>query len=277
MPFEATASYLQRLAYTYRLTLPQLLDGAGITLHGHGTSPTAALVLSPAAAGRVADAARIRPNALAPALPGLVQDGATGTGPPTARWRPVERQHQAVAACTTCVLHHSHGATNTARVTRPWHRLVCIRHQQAAPDPRLDTPVHTGTVVELTAAHHAHQRLERHPRGASAWMTARAITTRWYDHHQHLTDRWHHRLNQLVTVNPHLDRAGTASAVLVARDLVIYPEAVTLARTLATLPHRYPPHHTSDLLGILGRRLGLPRFSPALNDPLHTYITRSRH
>ncbi len=28
LPFEATASYVQRLATAYRLTLPQLLDGA---------------------------------------------------------------------------------------------------------------------------------------------------------------------------------------------------------------------------------------------------------
>lgn len=36
LPGEATASYTQRLADTYRLTLPQLLDSTGITLHRHG-------------------------------------------------------------------------------------------------------------------------------------------------------------------------------------------------------------------------------------------------
>ncbi|SDR59787.1 hypothetical protein SAMN05216511_7207, partial [Streptomyces sp. KS_16] len=50
LAFEATASYLQRLAGAYGLTLPQLLDSAGITVHGHGTPPAAGLDLSPTAA-----------------------------------------------------------------------------------------------------------------------------------------------------------------------------------------------------------------------------------
>ena len=49
LAYEATDSYVQRLATAYRLTLPQLLDGAGITLTGHGTLPTAELHISPAA------------------------------------------------------------------------------------------------------------------------------------------------------------------------------------------------------------------------------------
>ncbi|PJN29006.1 hypothetical protein CG747_45990 [Streptomyces sp. CB02959] len=275
LAFEATASYLQRLAGAYRLTLPQLLDSAGITVHGHGTSPAAGLDLSPTAARRVAAVARVRPDVLTRALPGLLQDGTTDAGPATARWGPVERRHQAVRACTMCVRHHSHGATCTAWVHRPWHRLVCWRHQQAAPDPRLTSTLRTGAVPELATAHHSHQRLQRHPRGASAWMAARAITTRWYDHQQHLTHRWHHRLHQLVAGNPQLRRAGNASAVLLARDLVTYPETVALARTLATLPHHLGACPTRVPLGLIGHRLGLDRFSPAPSDPLHTYL-RSR-
>lgn len=47
LPFEATASYLERLAHVYQLTLSQLCDGLGISLSGHGASPAAGLVLSP--------------------------------------------------------------------------------------------------------------------------------------------------------------------------------------------------------------------------------------
>ncbi|MGW0364568.1 hypothetical protein [Streptomyces sp. NPDC002990] len=54
----------------------------------------------------------------------------------------------------------------------------------------------------------------------TVWTTARAITTRWYDHQQHLTSRWQHRLNRLVAANAHLNQPGTASATLLARDLV---------------------------------------------------------
>ncbi|SED28405.1 TniQ protein [Streptomyces sp. 2112.3] len=239
LAFEATASYLQRLAGAYRLTLPQLLDSAGITVHGHGTPPAAELDLSPTAARRVAAVARVRPHALARALPGLLQDGTTDARPATAYWSPVERRQQAVRACTTCVRHHSRGTADTAWIHRPRHQLVCRRHQQATPDPRLTSTLRTGTAPELTTAHHRHQRLQRHPRSAHAWQAAHAITTRWYDHQQHLTDHWHRRLHQLARTNAHMDRAGNASAVLLARDLVIYPETVTLARTLATLPH---PH-----------------------------------
>jgi hypothetical protein len=64
---------------------------------------------------------------------------------------------------------------------------VCPRHHQAAPDPRLTSPIQTWTAPELTAVHYAHQRLQRHPRAATALTTARAISTRWYDHQQHLT------------------------------------------------------------------------------------------
>ncbi|MEV7471315.1 maleylpyruvate isomerase N-terminal domain-containing protein [Streptomyces kronopolitis] len=133
LAFEATASYLQRLAGAYRLTLPQLLDSAGITVHGHGTPPAAELDISPTAARRVAAVARVRPHALARALPGLLQDGTTDARPATAYWSPVERRQQAVRACTRCVRHHSRGTADTAWIHRPWHQLVCRRHQQAPP------------------------------------------------------------------------------------------------------------------------------------------------
>ncbi|MEU8915553.1 TniQ family protein [Streptomyces nigrescens] len=277
LAFEATDSYLQRLASAYRLTLPQLLDNAGITVHGHGTPPAAELDLSPTAARRIAAVARIRPHALARALPGLLKNGTTDARPATAYWGPVERRQQAVRACTMCVRHHTRGAADTAWIHRPWHQLVCQRHHQAAPDPRLTSTLRTGTVPELTTAHHGHQRLQRHPRSASAWQAARAITTRWYDHQQHLTDRWHQRLRQLVRANTHVDHAQNASAVLLARDLVIYPETVTLARTLATLPHQHRARPTRDILTVIGHRLALTRFFPATSDPLHTYLTRTHH
>ncbi|MFC4959748.1 TniQ family protein [Streptomyces mauvecolor] len=272
LSFEATASYSERLSHAYRLTLPQLCDGLGISLSGHGACPTAGLVLSPTAASRLADLGRIPMTHLTHALPHLVQGGTPPTGPATARWRPTERRRQAVRACTMCVRHHSHGATGTAWIHRPWHRLVCVRHQQAAPDPRLTSTLYTGVVPELAAAHHAHQPLQRHPRSANAWMAARAITTRWYDHQQHLTDRWHHRLRQLSSSNSQLDPAGNTSAVLLTRDLVTYPETVALTRTLATLPRHRRAYPTHVLLSGIGHRLGLAHFSPAASDPLHTYL-----
>ncbi|WP_406011696.1 TniQ family protein [Streptomyces sp. NBC_00984] len=273
--FEATASYLQRLAGAYRLTLPQLLDGSGITVHGHGTSPAAGLCLTPGAAHRIAVLGRIPLAHLTRALPHLTHHRRSGPGPAAAYWKPLEAEHQPVAACALCTWHHSRGVTGMAWVHRPWHRLVCPRHQQAAPGPRLTSTLHTWAVPELITAHHAHQRLKRHPQAASAWMTARAVTTRWYDHQQHLTGRWQHRLGRLVAGNTHLGRAGTASAVLLARDLVTYPETVALARTLATLPHTRRTR-TGDLLGVIAHRLKLDTLTPTTSDPLTVYLTHAR-
>nr|WP_202543307.1 TniQ family protein [Streptomyces sp. SID8382] len=275
LPGEATASYSQRLADTYQLTLSQLLDGAGTTLTGHGTPPTAELHLSPAACHRLAALARIPLPHLTRALPHLALLGAAHDTEATARWKRLEVEQQPIRACTLCTRHRSHGTTDTAWIDRPPHPLVCPRHHQAAADPRLTSPIRTGTTPELAATHHTHQRLRRHLRAATAWTAAHAITTRWYDHQQHLTHRWHTRLNQLCAVNPHLTTTGSASPALLARDLVTYPETVVLARTLAILPsHRH--HTTDDAIAFITRRLGLARLALASHDPLHTFLTHTR-
>ncbi|NIY62115.1 hypothetical protein [Streptomyces malaysiensis] len=110
---------------------------------------------------------------------------------------------------------------------------------------------------------------------ATQGRTAPAQRRFRYDHQQHLTHRWHTRLTQLGAANPHLTTAGNASPALLARDLVTYPETVVLARTLATLPSRH--HHTTGYtFTFIAHRLGLPRFTPAVNDPLRAYLTHAR-
>ncbi|MEV5787473.1 hypothetical protein AB0L42_41935 [Streptomyces sp. NPDC052287] len=276
MAGEATASYAQRLADAYRLTLPQLLDSTGITLHRHGTLPAAELHLNHNAAQHLAILARTPLPHLTRALPHLALLGdAHGTGA-AAHWKRLETEQQPVRACTLCTRHHSHGATDTAWVHPAPQRLMCPRHHQAAPDPRLTTTIRTWAAPELTAAHHTHRRLLRHSRANTAWTAARAITTRWYDHQQHLTHRWHTRLARLCTANPHLATTSSASPALLARDLVIYPETATLARALAALPNR--PHRDTDkALNLIARRLGLPRLASNANDPLRVFLTHPRH
>lgn len=274
LPGEATASYAQRLADTYQLTLTQLLDGAGITLHSHGTLPTAELHLSPAACHRIAALARIPLPHLTHALPRLAPNDDAHHTAAAAHWKRLEAEQQPVRACTLCTRHRSHGATDTTWVHRPPHRLVCPRHHQAAPDPRLAATVHTRDVPKLAAAHHAHQRLLRHPRAATTWITARAITTRWYDRQRHFTHRWHTRLTQLRTTNPHVTTTGSASPALLARDLITYPETVALARVLTTL--RSGHHHTTNgALTLIARRLGLAHLALSANDPLRVFLTHT--
>lgn len=276
LPGKTTASYTQRLANAYRLTLPQLLNGADITLHRHGTSPTAELILTPRAAGHLAVLTRIPLPHLTRALPRLVSNDDAHDTEAAARWKRLEAAQQPVRACTLCTRHRSHGAIDTAWVHATPHRLVCPRHHQAAPDPRLVSTIRTWTAPELAAANHAHQRLLRHPRAVTVWTAARAITTRWYDHQQHLTHRWHTLLTGLCAANRHLATMGSASHTLLARDLVIYPETVALARTLAVLPGQ--PHPSADdALNLIAHRLGLPRLTPNANDPLRSLLTLTRH
>jgi hypothetical protein len=276
LPHEATASYTHRLAGTYQLTLPQLLDGAGITLNGNGTPPAAELRLNDAACSNLAALARIPPAHLRRALPGLDRpDTARDDGPATGHWLPLDTSQQPVRACTLCTLHRSQCATGTAWVLPAPHRLVCPRHHQATPDPRLLSVIRTQATPELAAAHRNHQRLLRHPRASTAWQTAHAITTRWHDQQHHLTHRWHNRLTRLCATNPHLTTTGSASPALLARDLIIYPETVTVARTLATQPNRQH-HDTNDALTHIARQLDLTHLTPATHDPLRTYLTHTR-
>lgn len=273
---EATASYVQCLADTYQLTLPQLLDGAGITLHRHGSLPAAELILTPRAARHLAALARIPLPHLTRALPHLAPLRDAHRTAAAARWKRLQADLQPVRACTLCTRHRSHDATDTAWVHPAPHRLVCPRHHQAAPDPRLTSTVRTQGVPELAAAHHAHQRLLRQPRAVTAWTAARATTTRWYDHQRHLTHRWHTRLTRLITDSPHLATTSNASPALLARDLVTYPETVALARTLATLPN--PPHRDTDnALNLIAHQLGLPHLPLNANDPLRVFLTHTRH
>ncbi|WP_164764524.1 hypothetical protein [Streptomyces lydicus] len=265
---------MQRVVTTYQLTLPQFFDGADITLHRHGTSPTAELRLNHTAARHLAALARIPLPHLRRSLPRLAHTDDAHSTEAAARWKRLEAAQQPVRACTLCTRHRSHGTTDTAWVHPPPRQLVCPHHHQAAPDPRLISTIRTRAAPELAAANYAHHRLLRHPRATTAWTTARAITTRWYDHQQHLTHRWHTRLNQLCTANPHLATAGRASPALLTRDLVTYPETVVLARTLATLPNR--PHDTSDVLTHIAHRLSLARLTPAANDPLRAFLTHTR-
>lgn len=274
LPFEATASYVQRLATAYRLTLPQLLDGIGITLHRHGTLPAAELHLNHNAARHLAALARTPLPRLTRALPHLALLGDTHATGAAAHWKRLEAAQQPVRACTLCTRHQNHDAS--AWVQPAPHRLICPRHHQAAPDPRLTTAIRTRAVPELAAAHHAHQRLLQHPRAHTVWTAARAITTRWYDHQQHCSDRWHTRLTQLIAASPHLTPTSSASPALLARDLITYPETVTLARTLATLPNQ--PHHTTDdALNLIAHRLALPRLPLNASDPLQVFLTHTHH
>ncbi|WP_331729863.1 transposase (plasmid) [Kitasatospora sp. NBC_00070] len=115
------------------------------------------------------------------------------------------------------------------------------------------------------------------PEGLRGW--AQSITTRWYDHQQHAAPRWRRRATVLERANPELAPTRSSWALL-ARDIVTYPETVTLAHALHQ--HRVlavPGGHTSTrprthtaFLRHTATRLGLPRLDPSHDDPLHAWI-----
>ncbi|MFE9539857.1 hypothetical protein [Streptomyces sp. NPDC006691] len=136
-------------------------------------------------------------------------------------------------------------------------------HQQAASDPRHPAPLDIRPVPELTQAHLGARRPT-----ATSLSWASTITTRWYDHHQHLHERWHTRLGRLTTANPHIP-PGPASPTLTCRNLITYPETLTLAAALDRLPpHPLTRAQQTDFLHDLASRLHLPRLAPADHDLL---------
>ncbi|MEV5521770.1 TniQ family protein [Streptomyces pseudogriseolus] len=274
LPREATASYLTRLAAAYHLNAAQLLDGLHITATGTPTGPpTNEIHLSAEAARRLSGFARIPPAHLSRALARQPPPAAIGTARAAiARWQPAQPAVQPLPACTACTAHRSpykaipawiHPAPDLPRA------VICTRHQQAASDPRQHTPLDIRSLPEL-----AHARLTaRRPPTAASLSWASTMTTRWYDHHQHLHSRWHTRLRQLTTANPHL-APGPASPTLTCRNLITYPETLTLATALDRLPPR-PLARTQQtaFLHDLASRLQLPRLAPADHDLLWQRLT----
>lgn len=276
LPGEATASYLTRLATTYRLTPAQFLDGHGITLTGtEHPLPAAEIRLSTEAIRRLSVFARVPMPHLARALPGLpppvpcAHDSWHGIA--TARWQTIEPAMQPLPACTACTAHRSpHTATPAWTHPAPGlpRTMICTRHQQASSDPRHPAPLDIRPVPELTRT-----RPRRRPTATSlSW--ASTITTRWYDHHQHLHKRWHTRLHRLAAANPHIP-LGPASPTRTCRELITYPETLTLATALDRLPARLTHTEQTAFLQQLANRLQLPRLAPADHDllwqRLHTH------
>ncbi len=311
IPHESTASYLNRLAHAYQTTTAHLLDALDITLTNprgsRGGAGTAELHLDTAAQHQLAAFTRTPLGILTRALPHLADDRtrplphladdrtrplSPDTGarraatpdappPPAGVWQPLQPGEQPVLACPACTLRHTRGATSRAHIHPPAHQALCPRHRHWSLDP--DNHLTVTALPELRQAHHDHQRLLRHPDAANATIWAKAITTRWYDQQTVLATRWQHRLGRLADTNPHVAPAGKSWA-LYARDLVTYPEAVVLARTLATArlpgqPRQGPapaPHPAiTAFCRHTAHRLGIARLTPPPSDLLWTWIHRT--
>jgi hypothetical protein len=274
LPRESAASYLTRLATAYHLSPAHLLDGLHITATGTATAPPATEIhLSNEATRRLSHFTRIPPTHLARALPRRPPPAAIGTAhAATARWQPAPPALQPLPACTACTIRRSPHQAVPAWIhpaPHPPRIMICTRHQQASSDPRHPAPLDIRPVPELTQAH----LRARRPATPVSLSWASTITTRWYDHHQHLHERWHTRLGRLTTANPHIP-PGPASPTLTCRNLITYPETLTLAAALDRLPpHPLTRTQQTAFLHDLASRLDLPRLAPADHDLLWQRLT----
>ncbi|MGW4651508.1 hypothetical protein [Kitasatospora sp. NPDC004289] len=288
---ESTASYLTRLAHTYRQTLPQLLEALAIAVEaqGKGLAAVSGAELHPnrAAQVRIAVFSRIPHTHLARALHRWEPVASTRPALPRSShalphviWQRLPRHRRLpVAACPLCVLHRTRGATDEARVYIPDHRRLCRRHHTWPTGGEHAVVLDVAALPELQRAQRTHQRLMGRQDANLAWSWAQSITTRWYDHQQHAAPRWRRRATILERANPGSVPTRSSWALL-ARDIVTYPETVILAHALhqhrvLAVPGGHtstrPRTHTAFLLHT-ATRLGLPRLDPSHDDPLHAWI-----
>jgi len=274
LALETCASWLNRLAATYTLTLPKLLAGLRIPTTGSRPNPaTCEIHLTAPAWQRLAHFARIPPAHLDKALPSPI----SLAPPPAARaagtWQWLDTSALPAAACDLCTLAHTRGATRQAWIWAHPHRLLCARHRRWSSPTRAQTLLNVTSLPELAASQRSHQRLLHRPNARHAWQWAHAITTRWYDHQHTCWPRFARRLNHLKAINT---AAGTTSSLtLTAQAAVIYPETVALARLIAT--HHHPARDTTRFLTEAAHRLRLSRLAPAPDDLMTTWLTHQPH
>ncbi|MFI1585289.1 TniQ family protein [Embleya sp. NPDC020630] len=294
LPHESTASWVGRVAATYRQSVPELLTGIGITTigaRGAGEMDTTEIHLDDAAGHRLAVFTRVPHHHLARALPhhARPRDGYPARTPDTvgaaaagiAAWHRPGPYEQPSWACPWCTLRHTLGATARARAYLPAHRVWCPRHacrSTGGPRPRL---LDTRGVPELAHTHREHRRLLRRPNANTAYTWAQAIVTRWYDHELYPTGRWRARGHRLAAANPDHTTTDGSSWTLTSRPVIVHPETVTLARALARTrlpatphPDRHPAvtgflEHTAHTLGARPPHTRTRRPFTVLDPPPH--------
>ncbi|MEU2288489.1 Helicase associated domain protein [Streptomyces sp. NPDC013178] len=289
---ELTLSFLTRLAARYHLGLRDLLAAITETDGRQNVAgmlyPDSEIHLNAQARERVCALSRVPAAVLESALPAWTraEPHAHYRGGPAGR---LTRGDQAVApwgpACPACTAARTGRHTPARRYLGPQER-VCARHRYwlmfLPGTSGLSVPL--ASCPEVLQAHQRHARLLwRTPEGGQAFDVARAITGAWW--HESWTadeDIWPARLE--ATRPAGADPGWWKTA---ARDLVTYPETVTLARLLASrlLQQRtgaetrgHTPHRLGELpqlLAELADQLGRPwlahRLATVTHGPLFTW------
>ncbi|MEV4441858.1 Helicase associated domain protein, partial [Streptomyces sp. NPDC049577] len=235
---ELTLSFLTRVAARYHLGIRDVLaavaDVGGLQNLTGMLYPDSEIHLNAQARARVAVLCRVAPHVLERALPAWTREepcGKYGAGPVGRLMRGEEAVGPWGPACPACTAAHTGRNMPARRYLAPQER-VCARHRywlMFLPGTS-GLPVSLGRCPEVIEAQRRHARLlHRSSAGAQAFDVARAITGSWWDQPWPGEDRaWPARLE---ATRP--NDADPGWWKVAARDLITYPETVTLARLLA--------------------------------------------
>ncbi|WP_073946621.1 helicase associated domain-containing protein [Streptomyces kebangsaanensis] len=273
---ETTLSFVNRLAACYNVTVAGLLSAvAGPGVRGvWGKSCLAGEVfLAPAVRSRLASVCRVPESHLAWALPSWDErDGAEASGAqPGVRFAAGSTIPAVMLGCRPCAAART-GAMCSVRLYSALRSRVCIRHQCWSLDSLVldratlvEGQVGLAGVPEVIRAHQCLLRLLRR-RGSceNAFAMAQAVVASWWDAHWREEVLWPARLSRVRADLPE------GEMLVLARDVVTYPEAVVVTAVLSDRlwrqrvledTHGQMPHTLAEvprLLTELARRLDRP-------------------
>ncbi|MBM9506789.1 TniQ family protein [Streptomyces sp. KK5PA1] len=254
MAGETTWSYLSRLACRYGMEPAALLPwwtwSGSRPRDDLGPRDDAEVLLNPAGWQLLAQLGGVSERDLARALPAFNDEPQSGTpdrtgetagsGRPAGRWKVASAgEHGPVAyGCALCTAARTGQDTAVVRYVAPWQR-ACARHQRwmlTAGDGHRHHHLDLRAVLEIAAAQRAWPKVARTAVAAGAdpgrvFAMAHAVVCAWWE--QAL--QWERE--RIWPARLHAVAGGDAGPRfwwwrVIARDAVVFPETVALARVL---------------------------------------------
>ncbi|MGY5124316.1 Helicase associated domain protein [Streptomyces nigrescens] len=260
---ETTLSFINRLAGRFGASADDLIAeffAPGNRKAPLPLNPDGEVYLNAEARSRLASLTRVPEEHLRRALPawaGLDPVGYYDAGPALTFYGAGSIAPTGTA-CASCTAART-GRTEPARLYMEAHQRVCVRHQVWLPvsqdlvvEGLRRRQLSVVALPEITQAHQRHTKsLCRSPQAADAYEVARAIVTTWWDAAWPQEAIWPQRLDSLMAAN-----LGATLPPDMARDVVSYPDTVTLAALLSSRfwQHRvladtgsHQPHTPADV------------------------------
>ncbi|WP_435839905.1 Helicase associated domain protein [Streptomyces canus] len=223
---ESTGSFVNRLAHAHELELGELLGRVGV-----GRQPVnprlpalAEVYVNRAALEHLAALSGRPPHRLQLALTNLQRRFLLpGDEPACWQWPFEVREGHLVRCCDLCAL--ARGAREAAWLVCPDPWRVCLRHRRFTDDHRGEEPqvVRLDELPEVMRAHAERLQLQRRFGAAGTELFADGFQ---------VVARWWARMPDLWSWTQRAWRVGLEAQELRTAPLVIYPEAVQLAREM---------------------------------------------